>query len=53
MISIVFTDAEMRRLRAALGVPPGSPDPAAVDLLAVLAAEDIARAEDARWWFGP
>ena len=53
MISIAFSDDEMRRLRAALGVPAGSPDPVAVDLIAVLTAEDIARAEDARWWFGP
>ena len=50
MAWISFTDDEMRQLRAALGTPPGSPDPTAADVLAVLTAENITRAESHRWY---
>ena len=50
---IVFTPAQLAALRAALGVPAGSPDPVAADLLVVLAAEGIVSAEAGRWGTGP
>ena len=49
MTDVPFTAAQIAMLRAALGVPDGSPDPTAADLLVVLTAEGIAAAEDSRW----
>lgn len=49
MSDVPFTAGEMARLQAALGVPAAAPDPVAADLIVVAVAENIARAEDARW----
>jgi hypothetical protein len=46
---IEFTEAQLLALRLALGIPPGERDPDADDLLAVLGAQQIVRAEELRW----
>ena len=49
MISVDFTDEQLARLRAALGLRPGDPDPTAGDLLLTIEAQQLVDAEGRRW----